>query len=319
MNKPKFFIIGNPKSGTTALYTFLKKHPSIFMPDFKEPHYFAKDLCCASDRRSSFYPMSEQQYLDLFREAQPDQLCGEASTNYLYSHVAAKEIHAFAPDAKIILILREPIDFLESYHLELLKVMLPTEAETVKDFKKALTLESARKIGKQLPGKHEIPELLYYAERIKYVKQIKRFQEYFDEGQIKIIIYDDWKQNNQKVYQDILSFLEVDNSFLPEKFHNYNQGGKIIRFKSMKISLLDLVHGEKYWQPLKVLIKLAIPQQFRRAMISWLNQELFFTSSQPLQPELKVKLKSMFKEEVRSLSKILDQDLMNLWEYNNLN
>ncbi|NJR45511.1 MAG: sulfotransferase [Hyellaceae cyanobacterium CSU_1_1] len=69
MNKPSFFIVGNPKSGTTALYNFLKEHPSIFMPKCKEPHYFAKDLCRVPNQQTVYYPMNKQEYYTLFNEA----------------------------------------------------------------------------------------------------------------------------------------------------------------------------------------------------------------------------------------------------------
>ena len=96
MVKPNLFIVGAPKSGTSALYRFLKQHPDIFMPKYKEPHFFSKDLQKESDIFHGFlkhYPFrSEDQYLSLFSGAKDEKIIGDASTHALFSNVAAKEI-----------------------------------------------------------------------------------------------------------------------------------------------------------------------------------------------------------------------------------
>src|SRR6266498_2750548 len=98
--KPNFFIVGAPKCGTTALYEYLRRHPHIFMPKLKEPHFFALDLG---------HPMvkTEVHYASLFADSTKEHMrVGEASVYYLYSAVALPAIHAFNPDAKIIAMVR---------------------------------------------------------------------------------------------------------------------------------------------------------------------------------------------------------------------
>ena len=94
--KPDFFIVGAPKCGTTSFYHYLRQHPQIFMPDNKEPHYFGSDL----KKRSDEFIKTEEEYLSLFKDADPSQMTGEASTFYLYSKVAQEEIKSFSPHAK---------------------------------------------------------------------------------------------------------------------------------------------------------------------------------------------------------------------------
>ena len=90
---PDFFIVGHHKSGTTALYNMLRRHPQIYMPDLKEPRYFAEDMYAPDHRpRSGELPRSLEAYLALFADASPDQRAGEASPFYLASRVAAAEI-----------------------------------------------------------------------------------------------------------------------------------------------------------------------------------------------------------------------------------
>src|SRR3954452_9468566 len=83
--RPDFFLAGHHKSGTTAMHAMLSQHPQIFVPELKEPHFMA------TDRRSRFgeprgLPATLDEYLALFAPARPEQLAGEASASYLWSH-----------------------------------------------------------------------------------------------------------------------------------------------------------------------------------------------------------------------------------------
>src|SRR4051794_5617259 len=109
--RPDFFLAGHHKSGTTAMYAMLSQHPQVFMPEVKEPHFLA------TDRRSRFgapgdLPTTLAAYLALFEPARPDQIAGEASASYLWSHTAASQIAALCPDARVVGILREPASHL---------------------------------------------------------------------------------------------------------------------------------------------------------------------------------------------------------------
>ena len=118
------------------------------MPDYKEPHFFGKDL----NKRSDEFIDNEDEYLTLFKGAKSDQKIGEASTFYLYSKSAPKEIKEYIPDAKIIIMLRNPIDFLYSLHSQLLF----SGNEDVPDFEEALNLEEVRIQGNSLPKKMDM-------------------------------------------------------------------------------------------------------------------------------------------------------------------
>jgi hypothetical protein len=105
MPKPGFFLVGAPKCGTTSLHDHLAQHPALFLPAVKEPTFFGADV--------PLLPAvgSLDAYVALF-DAGAGRLCGEASTNYLASTSAAREIHDFNPGARIIVALRNPVDFL---------------------------------------------------------------------------------------------------------------------------------------------------------------------------------------------------------------
>lgn len=313
MNKPTFFIAGNSKSGTTALHAFLKQHPDVFMSVPKEPNFFAKDFCRDPNPEASFFPMESDHYLGLFSGAQPEQICGEASACYLYSKVAAKEIYDFNPQAKIIVILREPVDFLRSYHLQSLK-NLPTEAETIKGFQHALNLEPSRKLGENLPPKCLIPEFLYYRERVKYVEHLQRFYNYFGADQIKVIIYDDWVKDNQGIYKDVLDFLDIDPDFEPS-FSSHNKGGVVLRAKWLQEIVHNVSHGKNGFQWLKLLVKSIFPDSIRKKLLKVTYQKAVFTQANDLDPTFVTSLKKEFKDEVITLGRFIKRDLVEIWNY----
>ena len=116
---PDFFIVGHPKSGTTALYEMLRRHPQIFMPELKEPSFFGSEPAQSPGPGSAGQRDRLEEYLSLFDAAGPDQRFGEATPSYLKSGTAASRIAELQPDARIIAILREPASFLRSLHLQI--------------------------------------------------------------------------------------------------------------------------------------------------------------------------------------------------------
>jgi hypothetical protein len=202
--RPNFFIVGAPRCGTTALYEFLREHPQIFMPDHKEPHYFGDDLSHPHGR------LTADEYLRLFRPAQSGQRIGEASTWYLYSRSAAREISRFAPDSRIIVMLRNPVDVMYSLHRNLTFY----GEETISDFAEALAAEPDRREGRRI-GRSRRREWLLYRDAVRYAEQLHRYYAEFEERQIHVILYDDFAQDVEKAYAETVEFLGVDVAFQP--------------------------------------------------------------------------------------------------------
>lgn len=205
MTQPDFFIVGAPRCGTTALYEYLRQHPQIFMPEHKEPQFFGDDLTHLHGR------LSKRDYLRLFRAARPGQRVGEASTWYLYSKSAAREIAHFAPDAQIIIMLRNPVDVMYSLHRELSFY----GGETILDFEEALAAEPDRMAGHRR-GPSRRPEALYYRDAVRWPEQIERYFDAIGPDRTKIILFDDFAGDVPAAYADTLRFLRVDTAFQPE-------------------------------------------------------------------------------------------------------
>lgn len=141
MRKPDFFIVGAPKSGTTAMHEYLGQHPDIFMPKVKESHHFATDLL-PPNRPNSYY-RSIDNYLAIFKGARNEKIVGESSVFYLYSKTAAKNIYEFNKDSKILIMVRNPTEWLESYHSQLVY----NGDEDILDLCEALKAEEEQKRG----------------------------------------------------------------------------------------------------------------------------------------------------------------------------
>ncbi len=298
MRKPDFFIVGAAKSGTTAMYTYLKQHPEIFMPEVKEPRYFGDDLCDRFPHFKLFYRPTEQEYLSYFADAKNEKRIGEATPNYLTSQTAAREIKEFNPSAQIIIMLRNPIDVLYAAHSQ----TLYDGTENICDFR--IAIETGQEERRRLAGKsnRSFVDKYYYRELVKFTEQVKRYLDVFGRDNVHIIIFDDFKADTAGVYKDTLRFLDVDDSFEPEfKVINPN---KVVRSKALRDFLRD--------PPLVVrkIGKRLVPKPLRQQIMKgfW-RLNIKYVPRPPMDPELRRQLQEEFKTEVEKLSELLGRDL----------
>lgn len=289
--RPAFLIVGAPRCGTTALSQFLSQHPALCHSYVKEPHYFGSDL----DTRRGFH--TDEEYLTLFQDADPDQICGEASTWYLYSQCAAEEIHAFNPAAKIIIMLRNPADMLYSWHGH----MVLRGQEPFEDFAQALDAEAERRQGRGVP-KHVPLHKLIYTDIPRFTAQIERYRAVFDPSQIHIILYDDFKADQQRAVQDTFAFLGVDTNFTPD-ITVVNAHG-IVKNKVLR----DLTENAP--AGFRQIVKTLLPRKLRsRLRTAIRRRNVQPTKRAPLAPELRQRLNREFAEEIAQLSRLLNTDL----------
>jgi hypothetical protein len=301
---PDFFIVGHHKSGTTALYEMLRSHPQIFMPDLKEPLFFARELhpgLMPDDPQ----PDTLEEYLALFAPASDGQLTGEASPSYLRSQTAASRIAEVAPDARIIAILREPASFLRSMHLELLK----DHVETEKDFRRALEREQ---------GERDVKPVLWYgADRIEYAEQLRRYHAAFPAEHVLVLIYDDFRADNDGTLRQVLRFLGVDeNAPIDQTEANptiFVRAPGTYHF----LRSLYLGHGRAA-RVLKPAIKALTTKQLRHTGLREVRRRALYADPPPADDQLMRDLRRRFKPQVEELSRYLGRDLVRLWGYDEL-
>ena len=211
VKKPNFFIAGAPKSGTTSLYEYLGKHPEVYLSPRKEPQFFGSDF---TRKPINVYQhiQDENTYLSLFAGVTTEIRIGEGSTSYLYSRNAAAEIKKFSPSSKIIMMLRSPIEMMNSmYHEQRFHGYEPLAT-----FEDALVAEQDRKAGKRIPDTVYILESLFYREIAQYTVHLQRFFDAFGRENVQVILFDEFVRNTREIYQQTLQFLEVDPHFETE-------------------------------------------------------------------------------------------------------
>ena len=314
---PDFFIVGNPKSGTTALYEMLMRHPQIFMPASKEPWFFAAELQVRPPPRPEGIAQTLDEYMALFDGARPDQRVGEATALYLWSRTAAAGIPHARPDARIIAILREPASFLQSLHLQFVQTYIETES----DLGKALALEHDRRDGRHVPRHTYWPQALMYSDHVRYVEQLQRYREVFPPEQILVIIYDDFRADNDETIRQVLRFLDVDDTYP----FTAGAAGPIavsanptVRPRSQRLN--ELVHAVSVGRgpasaAVKAVLKALTPRRLRSRSLSALQQRVVFADPKPPDEQLIRDLRRRFEPEVLALSKYLGRDLVRLWGY----
>lgn len=209
MVMPNFIIIGAAKAGTTSLYSYLKQHPQIYMSPIKEPRFFALEgdtLSFQGPSQGINYTSvtTIDAYQELFQGVTNEIAIGEASTLYLHSKKALQRIKHYIPEAKIIAILRDPVDRAYSSYLHLVR-----DGYENLSFQQALLEENSRIHQKWQP-------LWYYTQRGFYYDALNEYLKSFDSTQIKIYIYNEFAEDSSAIVKDIFNFLDVDYSFQPD-------------------------------------------------------------------------------------------------------
>jgi hypothetical protein len=293
MRKPDFFIVGAPKCGTTAMNDYLQAHPEIFIPTKKELHFFGTDLPFLKGRR-----VTEQEYLAYFAPARGETRLGESSVWYLYSQQAAVEIKVFSPAARLIIMLRNPVDMMYSLHSQ----RLYNDNENISNFEEALAAEAERKQGRRLYQNALNTMGFFYREAATYAPQVQRYFEVFGREHVHVIIFDDFKNATAQVYRQTCEFLEVDPRFQPEfRIINANKGVHSTALRSfLRYPPGPIPWFQKLWSLSPIRLGL-------RSKIRQLNTR--YESRPPMDPDLRRRLQAEFAPEVERLSALLGQDL----------
>jgi GrpB-like predicted nucleotidyltransferase (UPF0157 family) len=280
MRKPNFFIVGAPRCGTTSMYTYLKQHPEIYVSIDKEPHFFGSDLS----------PMpgtirEEALYLELFAGAGDRPRVGEGSVWYLSSERAPREIRAFAPEARILVLLRDPVQMAHSLY----SLYSRTGNEDLPTFEEALAAEPERRQGRRIPPRAYFPEGLLYTEAARYAGKVERYFEVFGRENVHCILFEDFTRDTAAVYRRTLEFLGVDPGFEAEL--DPRRASLRVRMQAIR----QLRHA-----PAEVK---------RRMQFKEMKQHEGAAPRAALSAELSARLRDLFAEDIARLGALLGRDL----------
>ena len=287
MTMPNFLIIGAMKSGTTALYYYLEQHPEIYMSPVKEPNFFSSQ----EQENAADTVTHIETYQHLFRGVSGERAIGEASHSYLYESRAAAQIRRYIPEAKLIAILRNPIDRAYSHFLH----MVRSGTEPLDDFAQALQEEAG--------GIHKERTFQDYIGRGLYYDQLKRYFGTFPREQVRVYLYEDLIGAPISTVQDAFRFLKVDDSFVPDVSLRRNVSGHP-KYKSLDRLLRRqsrIKHAAKIYLPARMRWRLS------KAFDDLKTRNL--VEPPPLQPEVRRQLIKVYREDILKVQELIHRDL----------
>jgi hypothetical protein len=298
MRRPDFFIAGAPKCGTTSFDIYLARHPQIFMSPVKETHFFATDFRYGRKYRR-FTP---GEYSALFAGAGAAERVGETSVFYLYSVAAPHNVKAYCRAARVIVMLRDPIEMLRSLHSQ----FLYTCDENLSDLEAALNEEPRRKRERIASGTVGFAEMLFYRDVVAVWPQLARWIDVFGRENVHVILYDDLKRDARGVYRSALRFLGVREDFEPE-FEVLN-AHKVLRSRIVGKFLMN--HLPRVGPRVRAMVRSVLPTHARHRLYGLAARLNTRQEAMPPMPAgLRRRLASELRPDVDRLERLIDRDL----------
>ena len=302
MTMPNFLVIGAAKSGTDSLCAYLGQHPQVYMCPNREPSFFVaegqRDIPFRGPRdrevieRWDMWVSTRERYEALFADVFTEKAIGEGSTWYLYDEGALHRIHRHIPHARLIAILRNPVDRAYSAYTMLIR----DGRETTWDFSHALAAEDAHVSAGWEP-------LWHYRRMGFYYSQLKRYYDIFDASQIRVVLYDDFNTRPAEILRELFGFLEVDDTFVPDTSQRQN-----VSLVPKNTGYHTLVVGQN---PVKSVAKALLPADIRHRIRERLAAPNL-TRPAPVAPEVRRELIEIFRPDILRLQDFLGRDL-SMW------
>lgn len=289
---PTFFVVGAAKSGTTSLYHYIGQHPDVYMPHNKEPHWFSR---VPYIRGQGAHPVtSEEEYLRLFKDRTTESAIGEASPSYLWNEEAPYRIKETIPHAKIIVILRHPVERAHSHY------MMDVRAD-----KQHLTFMEALMRDQQAENKGwGVSDL--YIDLGFYAEQVQRYYDAFGRSQVQVFLYEDLRQNPKSLLRSAFAFLGTE----PGHADNIDTDVQYNKYSVPKNPLAKTILGSRMFrarQSSKLRAKL-IPNDQTRAQI---RSSLLFrdAAKSTIDAESRRFLMDLYRPDIQRLQGLLNRDL----------
>ncbi len=296
---PQFLVIGAARSGTTALYQHLVEHPRLFLTEPKEPHYFALTgttpaFTGPGDRQTinRLAVTDPGAYRALYRSARPDQVRGEASVSTLYYPEAVTRVREEVPDARLVAVLRDPVERAFSAY----GFMRTRGWEPSATFEGALADERRRIAA----GWHHI---WHYTAMSRYGEQIRHVLDVFPRDQVLVLRHEDMVDDVAGVLRRVHAFLGVP-ELPPTAAPDPHRSGEP-RIKSLSRAVST-------HHPLKKLIAPVLPVTLRRRLRREIVRRNIVRSS--YREETRRELVESFRPDVAGLEQLTRQDLA-AWRY----
>jgi hypothetical protein len=299
---PDFFVVGAPRCGSTAISRYLSGNPQICFSKPKEPHFFSMTL----DEKPDADVAAD--YLNLFFRHCNDmhRAIGEGSVSYLYFPAAISRIQRLNPAAKFIVMVRNPIDMVYSYHARVLALL----DEDQEDFRTAWELQEARARGENIPRRCRVPQLLQYADVGKLGLHVGRLLEQAGRENCHVIVFDDFVSDTLAVYRQVLDFLGVDydgQTYFPpvevSKYYRLRWLHVLLKRPPSRVASYAM-NIEK--RARRTGTKKPLLMRVRKWLVA---KNTVRRKRPPLDPAMREILREAFSEDIATLGRLLDRDL----------
>ncbi len=192
---PNFLIVGAMRSGTTSLTRYLRSNPQVFMAQPKELHFFDFE-----------YEQGVDWYRSHFADAGGVRAVGEATPNYLYIDEAMPRLAELVPDARLVAILRNPVDRAYSHYWHNRAV-----GREELSFEEALEAESER-----IRSRDPHPRAYWsYVDRGRYERQLRRIEELYPRESLQVLLFEDLLAAPEQTYRSMCRFIGADAEHRP--------------------------------------------------------------------------------------------------------
>jgi hypothetical protein len=283
---PVFFCVGAQKCGTTALHHHLAAHPQVYLPSIKETHFFT-DAHGEYERGIDFYL---RRY---FSSSTQGRVAGEIDPDYLFFPFVPPRLAESFPNAKLIFLFRDPVARAYSHYWMSFRRGLETLP-----FAEAVLSESARLRGSLKEQSH-----FSYVARGYYYQQVGRYLQYFPRENMRFFLADDLKHNPEKTLKQIYDFLGLEHAPLqPVRSSKANQAALPISSGLQSFMANSSVT--------KRIGRALLPERVRYYIgkfIETYNRRP--AQLPPMAPVTEASLRELYKDDIRSLSKLIARDL----------
>ncbi|MEH7223930.1 sulfotransferase domain-containing protein [Bacillus sp. JJ1566] len=240
-NLPHFLIIGAMKCGTSSLYRNLVNHPKIISASKKEVHFFDKKFDRGLDWYLNHFPL----LMDNTNKNMQEFITGEASPKYLVHPDAPKRAYETLPHAKLIVLLRNPIDRAYSHYHHMAR-----NGSELLSFQEAIMKEAEKlnqQMDKVLENYKTIPTS--YLTRGIYANQLERWMQYFPREQFLILKSEDFFKDTLSSFKQVTDFLDLPEfNFSEHKQWNVGQYNRMEEQQREWLKLFFKPHNERLYQ-----------------------------------------------------------------------
>ncbi len=291
---PNFLIIGAQKSATTFIHMCLAEHPEIYMPS-QEISYFENPY---------YYQIPRAQFEKIFIDAYNKKALGIKRPTYLAKPECPKRIKDIIPHAKIIAILRNPIERVVSAYFHYINYGFIS----LKPIEKGMPELLGGRYRKKYPRAEEIIEFSFY------YKNLKRYFDLFNKEQLLILFYKNIMKDKLQQVQNIYRFLKVDNSYIPTRLQSQPQAViyslpriKILRLRNKHLYTYNKDKTRLYSKTQNYLDK-KICRMIDTFDASFLSS--WFNNQKPiLSRELRQRLYEIYAQDIQNLEELLHVEL----------